>query len=224
MTHHHPIRNMLGLLAVIAPNLDAQATGGGGAGRVGPRALLPVGQEIALARSAAPSQVSDSATIHVFGADGYRVAVTGTNGVACYVGRSWPQSIEPHCFDAEGAATILPMAMRRVELLHRGTAFDVVEREIAEGLSTGQYRVPRRPAMSWMMSGAQQLINDEGRPVGRWEPHLMIYFPYLTAADLGLGAPPDLRHAVLVDAGRPTANLMVVVRDFIEPAGAATAQ
>jgi hypothetical protein len=147
------------------------------------------------------------------------VAVRGSNGVSCYVSRSWPKSLEPHCHDAEGAATILPMEMRRVELLHRGMAADAVDREIAQGLSNGTFRLPRRPAMSWMMSSAQRLISDDGTEAGAWKPHLMIYFPYLGAAELGLAGAPDPRHAILVDGGKPTSNLMIVVTNFIDPKG-----
>jgi hypothetical protein len=45
----------------------------------------------------------------------------------------------------------------------------------------------------------------------------MIFFPYLTAAELGLGPNQDPRAAMLVDPGTPTANVMVIVREFIEP-------
>ena len=34
------------------------------------------------------------------------------------------------------------------------------------------------------MSREQVLYSDEGRNVGRWHPHLMIYYPHLTSADL----------------------------------------
>ncbi|MGH7517343.1 MAG: hypothetical protein ACREOC_07720 [Gemmatimonadales bacterium] len=193
------------------------------AGQAGPRRLLPRAEEIALARSAAPAEVSKDATVWVFTDSGYAVAEKGTNGVACYVGRSWVESIEPHCFDAEGAATILPMEMRTVELRHRGMSHEEVEREIATGLSSGRFRTPRRPALSWMLSGAQQLVDDDGRPVGQWRPHLMIYYPYLTAAELGLGPVPDLNSAVLVDGGTPTSNLMIVTREFVQPERPASA-
>jgi hypothetical protein len=70
--------------------------------------------------------------------------------------------------------------------------------------------------MSYMMSGGQVLYNDEGRRVGRWQPHLMIYYPFLTGADLGL-AGDDLNTAILVDPGKPTSNMMIVLRQFVEP-------
>jgi hypothetical protein len=189
----------------------------GDAGQSGHRALLPREREIALARSAAPPAVSDSATVYVLGASGWEIAVPGSNGVACHVNRSWVESLEPHCYDAEGAATILPMELRRTELLHQGRSVAEADRDIAAGLAAGRFRLPRRLVMSYMMSAAQQLVGDDGRPVGAWRPHLMIFFPSLTAAELGLGANQDPRAAILVDPGKPTANVMIIVREFIQP-------
>jgi hypothetical protein len=187
------------------------------AGQSGRRALLPREREIALARSAAPPAVSDSATIYVLGASGWEIAVHGSNGVACHVNRSWVESLEPHCYDPEGAVTILPMELRRTELLHQGRSLAETNRDVADGLATGRFRLPRRPALSYMLSAAQRLIGDDGRPVGVWRPHLMIFFPFLTAAELGLGANQDTRAALLVDPGTPTANLMIIVREFVQP-------
>src|SRR5688500_16889322 len=73
------------VLLGIAP-MTAQSKG---AGQSGARTLLPRAEEIALARSAAPAEVSRSATVWVLTHSGYVVAEKGTNGVACYVGRSW---------------------------------------------------------------------------------------------------------------------------------------
>jgi hypothetical protein len=70
--------------------------------------------EIALARSAAPSSISDGAEVMVLGREGYKTAVKGTNGFLCIVERSWAQSEDdaefwnpkmraPHCFNAQAA-------------------------------------------------------------------------------------------------------------------------
>ena len=205
------------LSAVLIPDLLlAQARG---AGKSGPRALLPRDQEIALARSAGPPSVTAGARIYVLTDKGYIVADSGTTGAACYVSRSWPQSLEPHCFDSEGAATILLMEMRRVEMMGAGQPIEQVEREIADGIIAGKFKLPTRPATSYMMSCAQQLISDDGRPVGKWRAHLMIYFPYLTNESIGMAGGPDLRAAVVVNPGTPEANIMIPVQDFITPAG-----
>lgn len=187
------------------------------AGRTGPRSLLPREREVALARSAAPPAVSGDATVMVLADGGFEVAVKGTSGVTCVVNRSHPQSLEPHCFDAEASATVLPMELRRTELLRDGKSNEEIDREIAAGLLDGTYRLPRRPAMSYMMSPEQVLYNDEGKKVGKWEPHLMIFYPHLTSADLGLGGTPSTEAALVVDEGKAVSNIMIVVTQFATP-------
>jgi hypothetical protein len=201
-------------LAVALP-LAAQ---GAAAGRTGPRIMLPRDREIALARSAAPPEVSGEATVMILTERGFEVAETGRNGVTCVVNRSQPDSLEPHCFDVEGSATVLPIELRRTELLREGKSLAEIEREIGQGLVAGTYRLPRRPAMSYMMSSGQVLYDDDGTRVGKWQPHLMIFYPNLTPADLGLGGAPSPQAAIVVDPGQSLSNIMVVVKTFVDPA------
>ncbi|HEX6316775.1 MAG TPA: hypothetical protein VFZ73_18015 [Gemmatimonadaceae bacterium] len=202
------------MLAFVFLPLHLFAQGVDNGGQSGRRPLLPRHEEIALARSAAPSAVSDSATIYVLTDSAYVVAVQGSSGAACYVSRDWIASIEPHCFDPEGAQTILPMQMHRVELLHRGRSKVEADRAIADGIASGRFRLPRRPAVSYMMSAEQRLIAPNGSPAGAWRPHLMIYYPYLSASDIGLSGGGDATLSV-VDPGLPVANMTVVTREFV---------
>lgn len=183
-------------------------------GRSGPRKLLARAEEIALARSAAPAAVSDSAAVWVFTDTGYVIAERGTSGNACYVSRSWPTSIEPHCFDAEGAATIMPLHMHEVLLLHRGMTPTDAEREIGALIASGKLKLPRKPSMSYMMSAGQQLISDEGNPAGRWQPHVMIYYPWLESAQLGMRT-PDPRAGMITGSGTATSSIMLVMPEFV---------
>ena len=186
------------------------------AARSGRRALLPRAEEIVLARSAAPASVSDSATVYVLADTGFVVAVRGSNGAACFVDRSWSLALEPHCFDAEGAATIMLMHMRHLELVQRGVSYEDAERQLATELSSGRFRLPRRPAMSYMMSAEQLLYDDEGKRVGNWQPHLMIYYPFLRNADIGASA-PDISAAAVDNEGQPDASMVIVVKKFVQP-------
>ena len=184
--------------------------------RAGARPMLPRAQEVALARSAAPASISDSATVYVFSDSGYVVAERGSNGAACYVSRSWPASIEPHCFDAEGSASIMRIHMREVELLHRGKTPDEADRMIAPEILTGKLRLPLTPAMSWMFSAEQKLISDSGQPAGRWRPHIMIYYPYLPAATGGEGAgAPEFQAGMISGAGTAQSSIIIPVHDFV---------
>lgn len=107
-------------------------------GDSGPRDLLPRAREIALARSAAPSSFSDAAAVYVLTADGYDLAEAGTSGTACCVSRDWRRSVEPHCFDPEGAATIMKMNMRKVELLHAGLSLEQASDSVSADLMRGR--------------------------------------------------------------------------------------
>lgn len=183
---------------------------------------LPLAEEVALARSAAPASVSEAATVLVLEEGGTRwvVAEEGSNGATCYVSRTWPGSLEPHCFDPEGSKSILPIHLRTLELGHAGASEEEIEREIEAGVRAGRFHYPARPAMSYMLSSAQQLVGDDGQPVGAWKPHLMIYWPGLTRADLGAAGdgPVVADSMVLVDEGTAEACLIIVYPEFVEPA------
>ena len=185
--------------------------------RAGPRLLLSPAAEVALARSAAPPTVSAGARVLVLIDSGYVVADSGVErgrAVTCVVNRSWRASIEPHCYDAEAAATIMPMELRRNALRHLSRTEAEIDREIDAGLASGKYRLPTRPAMTYMMSSRQVLYDDDGRRVGAWRPHLMIYYPYLTNAQVGLAATPDMSVGMVSDEGRPTSTLIIVMPEF----------
>lgn len=210
-----PAMFAIGLIAGAGETALAQSAD---AHRPGERVVLPLAEEIALARSAAPTVVSGEATVLVFDKGrGFEVAEEGTTGVTCYVARSQPDSLEPHCFDEEGSRTILRIHLREAELREQGMSEEEIELEIGKGLKSGELELPRRPAMSYMLSSGQVLYNDDGKSVGAWKPHLMIYWPYLEPADLGLGETPSLTAGLVVDPGTPVANLLVVVPEFVDP-------
>jgi hypothetical protein len=190
--------------------------------RAGRRPLLPLAAEVALARSAAPPAVSAGARVLVLADTGWVVADTGRGAAdggaraTCVVHRSWPDALEPHCYDAEGAATVMAIELRRNTLRHLGRSEDEVARDVAAGIASGRFRLPSRPALSYMMSEGQRLQDDDGRAVGRWRPHLMLYVPYLTGAMLGLGGgAPDMRVGMVTDEGTPLASFVIVMREFV---------
>jgi hypothetical protein len=153
---------------------------------------------------------------------GYGTAIAGTNGVVCLVNRSWRDSVEPHCYDSEAAATILPIEMTRLERRQAGRSEADIEREIAAGLTSGRYRLPKRPALSYMMSSAQVLYDDSGKRVGAWRPHVMLYYPGLTNQAVGFAPTPDMRVGMVSESGGAEANLMMIMPAFVEVADSTT--
>lgn len=175
-------------------------------------------EEIRLARSAAPAEVSANATIYVLRDGKYVEGVKGTNGVACYVSRSQPEAVEPECFDAEATATIMPIDMLQTELRMAGRTSVEVDQIVAAKIQSGEFRLPRRPAMVYMMSAAQVLYTPDGRRVGAWKPHLMIYYPFMRATDLGLEKEGPM--ISFQGEGGATSAIVIPVAEFVQPASA----
>jgi hypothetical protein len=181
---------------------------------------FPRDEEIRLARSAAPATVSDSATVLVLDGGRFVVGVAGTTGVTCLVNRSQPLSVEPHCYDREGSESILKIEIARTELRLAGATKEAANARVAEGLTDGTYRLPRRPAMSYMLSAAQVLYTEDGRRVGAWRPHLMIFVPFLTQADIGQSGTPTGQQVFVDGEGTAEATIIVILPAFVEVAAA----
>ena len=187
--------------------------------RQGARPVMPRDAEIALARSAAPPAVSGRARVWLWNGTAYVVTDSGASRVNCYVGRPWVPSVEPHCFDEEGSRTVMPILMRKVELYAQGKTDAEADREIADGLLKGRYRLPSRPAVTYMMSQKQELVNGNGSAVGAWQPHLMIYHPNLTGEGVGLpGFVADL--GFVENPGTALSALIVPLKSFVALPGA----
>jgi hypothetical protein len=140
--------------------------------------------EIALARSAAPSSISDAAEVRVLGRDGYRVAAKGTNGFMCLVERSWAQNEDdaefwnpkmraPHCFNAQATESFAPIYLMKTKLVLAGKSRAEVAQAVAAALDTRELPALEPGAMAYMMS-KQQYLNDRGKS---WHPHVMFYSP-----------------------------------------------
>jgi hypothetical protein len=140
--------------------------------------------EIALARSAAPSSISDGAEVMVLGPEGYKTAVKGTNGFLCIVERSWAQSEDdaefwnpkmraPHCFNAQAARSFAPIYLMKTRLVLQGKSKAEIGQAIATALDKKELPALEPGAMAYMMS-KQQYLNDRGKS---WHPHVMFYSP-----------------------------------------------
>jgi len=179
-------------------------------GEAGLPPLLPSNREIALAESAGPKAVADAATLYVLERGGYRVARQGTNGFACLVGRERPETVEPMCFDPEGVETVLPRILDAAKLREEGLKDEDVRRKIAEGFEAGKYRAPKRAGVNYMLSRENRVFN--GKTVVPYPPHVMIYAPFVSNADIGSTLENPWLPWVLGEGG-PHAYIMVVVRD-----------
>jgi hypothetical protein len=176
----------------------------------GPFRLYPTAEEVALARSAAPAAVSDSATIYVLRGTGFEKVVTGTNGVSCLVSRDHPESLYPICYDREASRTIMPVELFEVVQRIAGMPEEQITAEIDRHMERGEFPSPARGALTWMMSPRQVLYAGATGPrAGRWHPHVMIYIPGATPAELGVAGLAPTGDFQVALPGTPRAHLII---------------
>ncbi len=159
--------------------------------------LIPNGNsEIALARSAAPSSISDEAEVMVLGPNGYTTAVKGTNGFLCLVERSWGASTDdpefwnpkvraPICFNPAAARTFVPIFLMKTKLAVAGKS----KMEIVEATDTAldKKELPAlEPGAMCYMTSKQQYLSDRGM---NWHPHLMFFVAGKAAKSWGANLP-----------------------------------
>ena len=185
--------------------------------------LMPRETEIALARSAAPANISSRATIKVLTKFGYEAAHKGDNGFVCMVMRGWAAPTytqaqfrdlvydakvrAPICFDPGASRTVMPYYELRSKLGMEGKTPD----QIAEGVQTAYVKgeLPRRDTVSfaYMWSADQNL----GPGVGHWHPHMMIFAAYYDNAMLGGNEFGSALPQVTDDAGTPFTVIVIPV-------------
>jgi hypothetical protein len=122
--------------------------------------LMPQADEVSLAKSAAPQDISDHATIRVFTTSGYQTVQEGDNGFVCMVLRGFtgaptftPVQVRafitydaktrgPICLDPQAARTLLPFFDLRTKLGLEGKTAD----QIAEGVQAAYVKgeIPKR--------------------------------------------------------------------------------
>jgi len=187
------------------------------------RYLMPRDAEIALARSAAPSSISEHATVKLLTRNGFEVAEQGDNGNVCLVMRAFsaptytpaqfrdlvydPTIHAPICFTAPAARVALPYYELRTKLAIDGKT----PNEIAEALESAYVKgvLPRRDqaTFAYMWSAHQHL----GSGIDAWLPHLMIFAPYTDNAMVGGNAFGSPMPQLSDDAGTPFSVVVVPV-------------
>lgn len=191
--------------------------------------------EIALARTAAPSRISDSATVLVLTRTGYTEAARGTNGWTCMVFRSFSAGLDdpnfwnakvraPQCLNAPAVKTVLPAMLKQVEWVMGGVSKTDIGSRIAHGYFSRDFPAPAPGAMSYMLSHEQYLVDDDPH----WMPHLMFFFDKsMPPAQLGAGGYKSaVIDGTLADAHAPVLTVFIPVRQWSDgtPAMSAAGQ
>jgi hypothetical protein len=179
----------LATLLVAAPRLSAQVRD------VAPYLMPDRAAEVALARSAAPARIGDSAAVLVLTRQGYVEAAPGTNGFVCLVVRAFAGPMDtlawanarvraPHCLNAAAVRTVLPEITFRSALVMAGTpAREVIRRTETAYAERKLPPVVENGAMAYLLSPGQYLTDEDPH----WKPHVMFYFPATDGAAWGAG-------------------------------------
>lgn len=180
--------------------------------------LMDRAAEVALARTAAPKNVADSATILVMTRTGFVEAVHGTNGFTCAVFRSYaaPSNAPglfdvkisaPQCFNPAASRSVLPAWLKRMEWIMGGATPEETDKRLEEGYASHQFPSPEAGSMAYMLS-RQQHLNNGAHP--EWKPHVMFFFDKAIPGS-ALGATAD-GTLPLIDgaAGDPHATFLTV--------------
>jgi hypothetical protein len=198
---------------------------GAGDAKVAYPAMAPLGQylmanpgdEVALARSAAPTSIAGEADVLTLGSRGYEAAAKGKNGFVCMVWRSWAAGFEddefwnpklraPICLNAAAARTVLPSYLERTKWALAGISkADMISRT-RSAVAANKFTLPAPGAMAFMMSKQGYL----GDTAGHWHPHLMFFLARTDSDAWGanLGGSPVI--AAQSD-GDPTTTFFVLV-------------
>lgn len=114
-----------------------------GAQQVPDRWLRPPAEEVDHARSAAPAEVSEEATVWVLGAGGFRIDQRGTNRFHCMVRRlRHPGDVIPECFNPAAVERVMPLWQDVVLAVARGTPFREAWSTITDHLESGAIALP----------------------------------------------------------------------------------
>ena len=172
---------------------------------------LPRAREIALAKSAAPAAVADSAEVWVLGDRGYEKAVNGTNGFGCIVQRGLGGKSEiPRCDDASGVASLFPVYQLIEDMRREGRTLGDAKRAIADGFKSGKLKHPKFGGISYMYSVDGVFVTPTGQRIP-FSPHVMVYWPDCSVKQLGMTAASQMGGTALgfIDYGTPECTLVI---------------
>jgi len=147
--------------------------------------LMPQADEVALAKSAAPQNISDHASIRVFTASGYQIVHEGDNGFVCMVMRGFT-----------GAPTFTPVQVRGFITYDAKTRAPICLSAQAVRTVLPYYDLRTKLGL-----------------VGHWHPHMMVYLPNYENSMLGNNDPGSHLPGIGDDAGTPFAVGTIPVDD-----------
>lgn len=187
--------------------------------------------EVALARTAAPARISDSAAVLVLTRTGFVQAAQGTNGFTCLVFRSFdgsltdpnfwtPETRGPACLNRAGSNTYLKEMVKRTEWLMAGVSRSEIATRTQRAFASHEFPMPEVGALAYMMSPKQHLADQNPH----WMPHLMFFYDKSApAAAWGAGGFSEaVIDGSIGDQSSPVLTLLIPVRQWSDGTPAVT--
>lgn len=161
--------------------------------------LMDRNAEIALARSAAPEDISRDATVLVLGRNGFETAVKGSNGFVCMVQRvgsgaiDWPEFWNPkiraaECLNPPAARSMVPIYELKTRLVLAGDTPEEIYNKVEAAFSRGDLPALEPGAMSYIMS-KDSYLTDTTYAGSHAMAHVMFYVPIADPKTWGAGQP-----------------------------------
>ena len=140
--------------------------------------------EIAMARTAAPQTISRDATIMVLGQKNFQVAVHGSNGFVCVVGRAFagplsnpefwnPKNRSPICYNPPAVRSLMPYAIKEAGMALAGASKSQIADAIRTAVAKNELGLPESGSMAYMMSKEAYLTDRGGHNLA----HVMFELP-----------------------------------------------
>jgi hypothetical protein len=212
------ILTIVGVALVAATHVGAQQ-----APDLAPYLMADRSAEVALARTAAPARISDSAAVLVLTRTGFVQAAPGSNGFTCLVFRSFdgsltdpnfwsPESRGPACLNRAASTTYLKEMEKRTEWLMAGVSRSEIATRTQRAFASHEFPLPAVGALAYMMSPKQHLSDTNPH----WMPHLMFFYDKSTpAAAWGAGGFSEaIIDGSIGDQSSPVLTLLIPVRQW----------
>ena len=140
--------------------------------------------ETALALSAVPVHLRESAGVYLLGDEGYELARPAHNGFTCIVERNHGDAIIPQCFDAASTNANLVAILDTGAMIRAGKSFEEIAMLRKKKLEAGEYETAGH-GIAYMISEFNYIYNEQNGAMLDVAPHLMFHAPGLTAEDAG---------------------------------------
>jgi hypothetical protein len=120
---------------------------------------------------------------------GYDVAVKGSNGWTCLVGRSWtagfddpefwnPKGRGPGCLNPPAVQTVLPQYVERTAWALAGNTREEMAKKAQAAYASHHFTDPAPGSFAFMLSKQGYLLGADGP----WHPHVMPFIAYNQSA------------------------------------------